>query len=69
MRFENEELREAYRRGARDALDHACEHVPGRNLRELEHWLKDLGRWSSGPPPAPPTAWWKQGVAVRFEEE
>ena len=57
MRFETEEAREAYRRGVRDTLDQAHVHIAQPSIRELEHWLKDLGAWSDGPPPPPPRAW------------
>lgn len=55
MRFDEPDVREAYRRGARDCLDSIARSTSGRQIHALEAWLKELEAWedSDDPPPAP----------------
>lgn len=54
MRFDEADVREAYRRGARDCFESAANGLTRRKAREIEAWLKELDTWDySEPPPAP----------------
>lgn len=57
MRFDDPTLREAYRKGARDACEYAFDRLPAPEARALEQWLADLEAWDDGVPSPPPQAW------------
>ena len=57
MRFDDPEVREAYRRGVRDACDNVGLHVAPPKLRACEQWIRDLETWDAGEPPVPPERW------------
>lgn len=52
--FEDSMIREIYRRGARDALEWACVHLPPAKQRIMEEWLTSLDLWCEGNPPRAP---------------
>jgi len=55
MRFDEPDVREGYRRGARDCYESAIGGMKPRQAREIEKWLKELDAWEyDDPPPAPP---------------
>ena len=53
MRFGDPIVREAYRRGARDAFDSMIVGLSAPDARALEEWLDDLDAWQVGAPPPP----------------
>ena len=58
MRFDEPDVREAYRRGARDCYEGLTGRLTKRQARQFEAWLKELDAWDSAwdysdPPPAP----------------
>lgn len=55
--FDDPVVREAYRRGAKDASQSACIHVPAARQRAVDEWLKQLNAWEAGDPPTPPYRW------------
>jgi hypothetical protein len=57
MRFDSQEAREAYQRGAWDAYESAFPFVDARQERALLEWLRELDSWQVGDPPAAPAAW------------
>lgn len=57
MRFDDLNIRDAYRRGVMDAYDSACIHVPASRRIAVDVWLRDLRAWESGEPPDPPHRW------------
>ena len=54
MRFQEPDVREAYRRGARDCYESIVAVLKARQVRELEAWLSDLDKWEDDDPPLPP---------------
>lgn len=54
MRFDEPDVREGYRRGARDCYESAVAGLKARQCREIEAWLKELDAWQDGDPPPPP---------------
>jgi hypothetical protein len=57
MRFDDPNIREAYRRGVTDAYESACIHVPASRRIAVEAWLKDVVDWNDGEPPIAPHRW------------
>ena len=57
MRFEELDIRDAYRRGVMDAYESACIHVPPSRRAAVEAWISDLQSWTEGDPPIPPHRW------------
>lgn len=57
MRFDDSNIRDAYRRGVMDAYEAACIHVPATRRVAVDAWLNDLQDWEGGEPPAPPNRW------------
>ena len=54
MRFDEPDVRESYRLGARDCFESLASGLTKRRAREIEAWLEELDRWDySDPPPAP----------------
>jgi hypothetical protein len=54
MRFDEADVREAYRRGVRDCFESLVSGLTKRRSRQIEAWLKELDAWEfSDPPPAP----------------
>lgn len=54
MRFHEPDVREAYRRGARDCYESLIQTLKVRQAREVEAWLSELEGWEDGDPPMPP---------------
>ena len=54
MRFDEPDVREAYRRGARDCYEALRSNLKVRQARQLEQWLKQLDDWQEDDPPPPP---------------
>jgi hypothetical protein len=54
MRFHEPDVREAYRRGARDCYEGLIATLKTRQARQIETWLNDLDGWEDGDPPPPP---------------
>jgi hypothetical protein len=54
MRFYEPDVREAYRRGARDCYESLIATLKAYQAREVEAWLTDLDGWEDGDPPPPP---------------
>ena len=54
MRFDEPDVREAYRHGARDCFEIVQAELKARKAREVEKWLSELEAWEDGDPPAPP---------------
>lgn len=52
--FDDPMIREIYRRGARDACEWACVHLPSTKQRVMEDWLTALDLWTEGNPPRAP---------------
>jgi hypothetical protein len=54
MRFDEPDVREAYKQGARDSVEKAVGGLKLQHARELKGWLNKLDSWQDGdPPPAP----------------
>jgi len=54
MKYDEPDVREAYRRGARDGLDILADRLTQRQLSQIEAWLEELEVWQdSDPPPGP----------------
>jgi hypothetical protein len=56
MRFDEPDVREAYRRGARDCYEALSAGIKARRAREIERWLGELDAWQEDDPPPPPLA-------------
>lgn len=54
MRFDERDVREAYRRGARDCFESLANSLTKRQARQIEAWLKDLDNWEYSDPPNAP---------------
>ena len=54
MRFHEPDVREAYRRGARDCYESLIATLKVHQAREVKAWLSDLDNWEDGEPPLPP---------------
>lgn len=54
MRFDEPDVREGYRRGARDCYESAVGALKPGKSREIEAWLSELDAWQDGDPPQPP---------------
>lgn len=54
MRFHEPDVREAYRRGARDCYEGLIATLKVSQAREMEAWLRGLDEWQDGDPPPPP---------------
>ncbi len=56
MRFDEPDVREAYRRGARDCFESVASGLSSRKARAIEGWLQELEAWEDSDlsPPAPP---------------
>ena len=55
MRFHEPDVREAYRRGARDCYESLIATLKSRQAQEVEVWLSELEAWEDGDPPSPPS--------------
>ena len=53
MRFQEPDVREAYRRGARDLYEGIVTDLKPRQARAIEGWLNELDSWEDGEPPSP----------------
>jgi hypothetical protein len=54
MRFDEADVREAYRSGARDCFECLADRLNKREARQLEAWREELESWDySDPPPVP----------------
>jgi hypothetical protein len=54
MRFDESDVREAYRRGARDCYESLANAMQRKQAKEIEVWLQQLEGWEDfDPPPAP----------------
>ena len=51
------EVREAYRRGARECYESAIPFVRADTERAILSWLKELDAWEVGDPPKSPQTW------------
>ena len=56
MRFHEPDVREAYRRGARDCYESLIATLKDYQAREVGAWLDELDKWEDGEPPLPPDA-------------
>lgn len=60
MRFNEGDVREAYRRGARDCYEAVANGLNAKLARQVEAWLRDLESWddpwAGDDPPPPPLA-------------
>lgn len=54
MRFDEPDVREGYRRGARDCYESAVGAMKARRADEIEAWLSELDVWQDDDPPPPP---------------
>jgi len=54
MRFDEPDVREAYRRGARDAYECAAAGIRQTEARKIKAWLDELDGWRYSDPPLPP---------------
>lgn len=54
MRFDEPDVREAYRCGARDCYESMILKAESRKSRDIEKWLDELENWQDGDPPQPP---------------
>jgi hypothetical protein len=54
MRFDEADVREAYRRGARDCFESVVNALTRRHARQIEAWLKELDAWDYSDPPHAP---------------
>lgn len=54
MRFDEPDVREAYRRGAHDAHESASAGMRRSEARKVEAWLAELDAWQDSDPPPPP---------------
>ena len=54
MRFHEPDVREAYRRGARDCYDSLIATLKADQVRQMQAWLGELDDWDDGDPPPPP---------------
>jgi hypothetical protein len=54
MRFDEPDVREAYRRGVRDFYESIIGRMKPREARQIETWLRELDDWGEGEPPPPP---------------
>jgi hypothetical protein len=54
MRFDEPDVREAYRRGARDCYENVQLQLKARKARDIEAWLNQLDVWQDDDPPPPP---------------
>lgn len=53
MRFHEPDVRDAYRRGARDLYEGMATVLKPGPAREIEGWLDELDSWEDGEPPSP----------------
>ena len=51
MRFQEPDVREAYRRGARDLYEGLSTDLKPSQARKIVGWLNDLDAWEDGEPP------------------
>lgn len=54
MRLDEPDVREAYRRGARDCFESVAAKLSRRQAHDLEAWLKELDAWDYSDPPSAP---------------
>lgn len=55
MRFDEPDVRDAYRRGARDCYEVLLPGLKVRRAREVERgWLRELDAWQEDDPPPSP---------------
>ena len=55
MRFDEPDVREAYRQGARDCYESLMTSLKPRDIEKLEAWLSQLDGWEDGEPPLTPS--------------
>lgn len=55
MRFDEPDVREAYRRGAQDCFESLGDHLNARQVRAIESWLQELVAWEGTDEPLPST--------------
>lgn len=53
MRFHEPDVRDAYRRGARDLYEGMATVLKPGQVRKIEGWLHELDSWEDGEPPSP----------------
>jgi hypothetical protein len=56
MRFDEPDVRDAYRRGVRDLYETITGLMKPHHARQIEAWLDELDAWEHGEPPTPPLA-------------
>lgn len=54
MEFDEPDVREAYRQGARDCFESVAHALNRRQAREIEAWLDALDGWEHDDPPHAP---------------
>jgi hypothetical protein len=54
MRFDEPDVRDAYRRGVRDFYETITGWVKSHHARQIDAWLGELDAWEHGEPPTPP---------------
>ena len=54
MRYDEPDVREAYRQGARDAFESVASTLNRSEARSVKAWLDALEGWEDGDPPNPP---------------
>jgi len=54
MRFDEPDVREAYRRGAHEFYEAVKTRLKPAHARKIEKWLSDLDGWEHEDPPAAP---------------
>jgi hypothetical protein len=54
MRFHEPDVREGYRRGARECFEAIAARLKPRDARVIEKWLSELDVWDEDDPPPPP---------------
>ena len=54
MRYDEPDVREAYRSGAVDLFETIAAVLSARQARDIKEWLQELETWQDFDPPAPP---------------
>ncbi len=54
MGFDEPDVRDAYRRGARDLYESVMGWMKPRQASEIDAWFGELDVWEHGEPPQPP---------------
>jgi hypothetical protein len=54
MRFDEPDVRDAYRRGVHDLYESVAAGLGRRQARGIDVWLRELDEWHEGEPPPSP---------------